>query len=58
MRRQVFGYIWPAYQCYKAIEQKNEDAVREWCIYWFIMALFVMAERVLDFIVFWCVSEL
>lgn len=52
----MFGYIWPAYQCYKAIEQKNAEAVREWCIYWFIMALFVMTERVLDFVVFWCGS--
>jgi len=50
---QVFGFVWPAYQCYKAIEQKNSEAVREWCIYWFVMALFTLAERVLDTFVFW-----
>ncbi|KAK9811551.1 hypothetical protein WJX72_005778 [[Myrmecia] bisecta] len=50
----VFGYIWPAYQCYKAIERKQADKIREWCIYWFVMALFTFAERAfLDSLIFW-----
>ena len=29
------GYVWPAYQCFKAIEQGQNDAIRDWCIYWY-----------------------
>ena len=31
---QVFGFLWPAYQCFKAIEHREPLAIREWCIYW------------------------
>lgn len=47
------GYVWPAYQCFKAIEQGQNDAVRDWCIYWFMLALFTIAERLLDIFAWW-----
>ena len=29
------GYLWPAYSCYKALDQRKTEVLREWCIYWF-----------------------
>ncbi|BDA44972.1 HVA22-like protein i [Coccomyxa sp. Obi] len=50
----VIGYVWPAYSCYKALSQKNSDAVQQWCIYWLMLALFTVSERMLlDLLVFW-----
>jgi hypothetical protein len=33
-RRYALGYMYPAYSNYKALEQKNMLAVREWSTYW------------------------
>lgn len=31
---QIFGFLWPAYQCFKAIEHREPGPIRDWCIYW------------------------
>ncbi|KAK9831985.1 hypothetical protein WJX81_006350 [Elliptochloris bilobata] len=50
----LIGFIWPAYACFKALEQKQSEAIREWCTYWLMLAIFTTAERmVLDWLVFW-----
>jgi hypothetical protein len=35
--RNVLGFIWPAYACFKALEAKQQDAIRDWCTYWCAM---------------------
>ena len=52
--RNVFGYVWPAYQCFKAVESQDTEHIREWAIYWLTLAMFTGAERLLDVFVFWC----
>lgn len=56
---QIFGYLWPAYRCFKAIEHSRRspthgnDDLRDWCIYWFSIAVFLTAERILNLFVSW-----
>lgn len=51
----VFGYAYPAYQCFKTLE-KNKVGIPElrfWCQYWVIVAIFSVLERFLDIFVSW-----
>jgi hypothetical protein len=32
--RYALGYLYPAYSNYKALEQNNLQAVKEWSTYW------------------------
>ncbi|XP_047973794.1 putative HVA22-like protein g [Salvia hispanica] len=51
----VFGYAYPAFQCFKTLE-KNKITVPElrfWCQYWVIVALISILERVLDIFISW-----
>jgi receptor expression-enhancing protein 1/2/3/4 len=50
---QLLGFVWPAYQCFKAVESNDADAIREWAVYWLTLAIFTGAERLLDMFVFW-----
>lgn len=40
--RMVFGYAYPAYECYKAVEKNKPEIqqLRFWCQYWFVICLF------------------
>jgi receptor expression-enhancing protein 1/2/3/4 len=49
----ILGYVWPAYQCFKAVESQNTEHIREWAVYWLTLALFTGAERLLDIFVSW-----
>lgn len=35
--RMVFGYAYPAYECYKAVEKNRPEIeqLRFWCQYWY-----------------------
>lgn len=51
----VFGYAYPAFQCFKTLE-KNKVAIPElrfWCQYWIIVALLSVLERFLDIFISW-----
>ncbi|GMH44145.1 hypothetical protein BSKO_12079 [Bryopsis sp. KO-2023] len=47
------GYVCPAYCTYKTIEAKDTNALQEWAMYWFVLALFSTVERILDAFLFW-----
>lgn len=47
------GYVCPAYYTYKTIESKKTEAMLEWAMYWFVLALFSTAERFMDLFLFW-----
>ncbi|KAK6115237.1 hypothetical protein DH2020_007506 [Rehmannia glutinosa] len=38
MAKLVFGYVYPAYECYKTVEMNKPDIdqLRFWCQYWYI----------------------
>ncbi|KAF5745394.1 hypothetical protein HS088_TW07G00978 [Tripterygium wilfordii] len=50
-----FGYAYPAYECFKEVENNNPDIERLlfWCQYWFLVAIFTICERVGDALISW-----
>ena len=46
----VFGYAYPAYECYKAIEKNKPEIqqLRFWCQYWFVICLFSLISSCLE----------
>ncbi|KAF1002033.1 putative HVA22-like protein g [Apium graveolens] len=51
----VLGYAYPAYECYKTVEQNKPDVeqLRFWCQYWILVAMLTVMERVGDTFVSW-----
>ncbi|KAI3447971.1 hypothetical protein Pfo_004636 [Paulownia fortunei] len=51
----VFGYVYPAYECYKTVERHDleMDQLKFWCQYWILVALLTTCERVGDNILSW-----
>ncbi|QDZ21222.1 HVA22-like protein [Chloropicon primus] len=47
------GFLYPAYQSYKALESNRLDAAAEWLTYWVIFSLFTVIESVGDFLISW-----
>ncbi|KAK6916280.1 TB2/DP1/HVA22-related protein [Dillenia turbinata] len=53
--RTVFGYLYPAYECFKTIEnkQKKMEHIIFWCQYWILVAVLTSLERVGDAFISW-----
>ncbi|GAA0151392.1 membrane traffic protein [Lithospermum erythrorhizon] len=51
----MFGYAYPAYECFKVVEMNKPDIeqLRFWCQYWILVALLTVCERVGDAFVSW-----
>ncbi|KAL5788788.1 hypothetical protein ACOSP7_005737 [Xanthoceras sorbifolium] len=52
----VFGYAYPAYECFKAVEKKNQPQTEHllfWCHYWILVAMFSVGERLGDAFISW-----
>ncbi|CAI9104679.1 OLC1v1003403C1 [Oldenlandia corymbosa var. corymbosa] len=51
----VFGYVYPAYECYKTVEMNKPDIhqLRFWCQYWILVAVLTVCERVGDLFISW-----
>lgn len=51
----VFGYAYPAYECYKAVERNKPEIqqLRFWCQYWILVAALTVFERVGDTFASW-----
>ncbi|XWS20968.1 hypothetical protein CRYUN_Cryun30bG0014900 [Craigia yunnanensis] len=51
----VFGYAYPAYECYKTVEiNKPEiEQLRFWCQYWILVAVLTVCERIGDAFISW-----
>jgi receptor expression-enhancing protein 5/6 len=47
------GFIYPAYQSFKAIENKNKGDDIQWLVYWVLYAFFAIIETFQDFILYW-----
>ncbi|XP_021814536.1 putative HVA22-like protein g [Prunus avium] len=51
----VFGYAYPAYECYKTVE-KNKPEIEQllfWCQYWILVAMLTVLERFGDALFSW-----
>ncbi|XP_022983082.1 putative HVA22-like protein g [Cucurbita maxima] len=51
----LFGYAYPAFQCYKTVVQSRIH-IRElqfWCQFWIIVAILTVVERIADTLVAW-----
>ncbi|KAE8715553.1 HVA22-like protein i [Hibiscus syriacus] len=51
----VFGYAYPAYECYKTVEMNKPDIEQLlfWCQYWILVAVLTVSERIGDAFVSW-----
>ncbi|MCL7034536.1 hypothetical protein MKW94_027051 [Papaver nudicaule] len=51
----LFGYAYPAFQCFKAVEKNKMDTeqLRFWCQYWILAAMLTVSERVMDVFISW-----
>lgn len=51
----LFGYAYPAFECFKSVEKNNVDIeeIRFWCQYWIIIALVTVCERMGDIFLSW-----
>ncbi|XP_041021781.1 putative HVA22-like protein g [Juglans microcarpa x Juglans regia] len=51
----IFGYAYPAYECYKTVE-KNKLEIEQllfWCQYWILVAVLTVCERFGDAFISW-----
>ncbi|KAK4587846.1 hypothetical protein RGQ29_019020 [Quercus rubra] len=51
----VFGYTYPAYECFKTLE-KNKPEMEQllfWCQYWTLVAMLTVFERIGDTFISW-----
>ncbi|CAL9098547.1 unnamed protein product [Musa textilis] len=51
----VFGYAYPAYECYKTVEL-NKPEIEQllfWCQYWILVASLAILERFVDVLFSW-----
>ncbi|KAL5648405.1 hypothetical protein ACJX0J_039214, partial [Zea mays] len=46
----LFGYAMPAFECFKTVEARPNDArmLRFWCQYWIIVAMVIAVESVIS----------
>ncbi|KAD5960268.1 hypothetical protein E3N88_11740 [Mikania micrantha] len=51
----LFGYAYPAYECFKSVENKKPDIeqLRFWCQYWILVSVLTICERIGDTFVSW-----
>ncbi|KAK1441050.1 hypothetical protein QVD17_06886 [Tagetes erecta] len=51
----IFGYAYPAYECFKSVEKNKPDIeqLRFWCQYWILVAVLTVCERIGDTFVSW-----
>ncbi|XP_026432920.1 putative HVA22-like protein g isoform X1 [Papaver somniferum] len=51
----LFGYAYPAFECFKAVEKNKMDTEQLlfWCQYWILAAMLTVSERVMDVFISW-----
>ncbi|XP_051139594.1 putative HVA22-like protein g [Andrographis paniculata] len=51
----IFGYAYPAYECYKTVELNKPDIqqLQFWCQYWILVAGLTVCERIGDTFIGW-----
>jgi receptor expression-enhancing protein 5/6 len=49
----IIGFVYPAYQSFLAIENKNKGDDVQWIVYWVLYSFFSIIETFQDFILYW-----
>ncbi|XP_050234954.1 putative HVA22-like protein g [Mercurialis annua] len=51
----IFGYAYPAYECFKVVEKTDIDVQQLlfWCQYWILVATLTVCERICDNLISW-----
>ncbi|ESO10453.1 hypothetical protein HELRODRAFT_194924 [Helobdella robusta] len=49
----LVGFVYPSYQSYKAIQQRDSLKYTQWLIYWIVFSLFLSVEKFSDPFVLW-----
>ncbi|GMH03256.1 hypothetical protein Nepgr_005095 [Nepenthes gracilis] len=51
----IFGYAYPAYECFKTVEKNKPEVeqLRFWCQYWILVAVLTVCERIGDAFISW-----
>ena len=49
----IIGFVYPAYQSFVAIENKNKGDDVQWIVYWVLYSFFSIIESFQDFILYW-----
>ena len=49
----LVGFVYPAFESFKALEEEDEAASRTWLTYWVVFASFTLLEVFIDYILFW-----
>lgn len=52
----LVGFIYPAYQSFKAISTPNAEDDTQWLTYWVVYAFFNITESVTDLVLSWWVE--
>ncbi|KAI8611917.1 receptor accessory protein 5 [Chytriomyces sp. MP71] len=49
----LLGFVWPAYQSFKAIEAHNKDLNTQWLTYWTVFGFVSVLEVFSDHLLYW-----
>ncbi|KAJ3228439.1 hypothetical protein HDU81_006161 [Chytriomyces hyalinus] len=49
----LLGFLWPAYQSYKAIEDSDKENDTQWLTYWTVFGFFNVIEVFTDYLLYW-----
>ncbi|KAJ3106797.1 Transcription factor 25 [Phlyctochytrium planicorne] len=49
----LIGFVWPAYQSFKAIESSDKDDDRQWLTYWTVFGALNVLEFFSDILLYW-----
>lgn len=49
----IIGFVYPAFQSFMAIENKNKGDDVQWIVYWVLYTFFSILETGKDFILYW-----
>lgn len=49
----LVGYVYPAYESFKALETQSQRMMRTWLTYWIVYSCFSLIEVFVDWILYW-----
>ncbi|KAI9329293.1 TB2/DP1, HVA22 family-domain-containing protein [Obelidium mucronatum] len=49
----LLGFLWPAYQSFKAIEKHDKDLTTQWLTYWTVFGTLNVVEVFSDVLLYW-----
>jgi receptor expression-enhancing protein 5/6 len=50
---QLVGFVYPAFQSFKALQTKTDDDDTQWLTYWVVFSVMITFEHVFEFLISW-----